>query len=107
MSEAIQERAERYTSAAGIRVNGFAGEAFIENISHEGICIGTRTDLGVTAGERYVIQIRPEPEAGVGVMELEAEARWARAAEGFFTAGFQIRRSDSTLKTYIAYLEGA
>jgi hypothetical protein len=104
-TEIDQRRAQRYESTATIRINGFEGQALINNINTGGFCMTSKTYVEIGQGQRYTMQIIPEPNAQLETIELEVEVRWTRVTGTRFIAGFQILRSNQVLKTYITYLE--
>ncbi|MDR3338401.1 MAG: PilZ domain-containing protein [Treponema sp.] len=103
--EAVQ-RAPRYDSVAGVRINGFDGQALLKNISLGGFCMQSKTFAALVSGEKYIMKISPEKPSGLGAFDVEVEVRWVRSEVSRFEAGLLIAGSPSVreMEKYIAYL---
>jgi hypothetical protein len=102
-----KRRAVRYTSLAGIRINGFEGHAVLRDMSSGGFRMASKTFVAIMPKEQYTMQIIPEETSGVVPFEMEVEVRWTRSAEFLFAAGFAIIKpsKDTNLQRYVDYLK--
>jgi hypothetical protein len=99
-------REPRYNSAAHVCVDGFDGEAFLQNVSSSGFRMESSAYTAIDLGKRYTIYLSPETAANLKPFEVEVEVRWVRNAGSNFSAGFSIstHAANRVLKKYIAYV---
>ncbi|GHV55438.1 hypothetical protein AGMMS49579_18310 [Spirochaetia bacterium] len=104
---AEKRRAARYTTIAGIRINGMEGDAVVRDINKGGFRIASRTFVAINPQEQYAMQIIPDTASGVGPFELHVEVRWIRHTESLFAAGFVIVSPpmNESLQRYVNYLK--
>jgi hypothetical protein len=97
-------RSPRYLCVAHVLINGFDGEAVLRNISNGGFCMESRTYAAITAGEQYIMQIKPEAAANINPFDLEVEVRWVRSTEISFTSGFLLVKAPAA-RSFKQYIE--
>ncbi|MDR0877320.1 MAG: PilZ domain-containing protein [Treponema sp.] len=102
-----KRKAARYTSLAGIRINGFEGHAALRDMSNNGFRMASKTFVAIMPKEQYIMQILPEEVSGVAPFELKVEVRWTRSTEFLFAAGFVIVTPprDANLQRYVDHLK--
>jgi hypothetical protein len=100
-----QRRSPRYRSLAGIRINGYEGQALLKDINAGGFCMQSRTFVSLTPGVRYTINITPE--ANLAAFTLVVEVCWVRSDVSRFEAGFALveQPKENSFETYINYLK--
>ena len=100
-------REPRYNSAAQVCVNGFDGEAFLQNVSSSGFRMESSVYRAIDLGKRYTINLSPEAPAKLKPFEVEVEVRWVRNTGSNFSVGLSIstHADNKVLKKYIAYIK--
>jgi hypothetical protein len=100
-------RDPRYNSAAQVCVNGFDGEAFLQNISSSGFRMESSAYRAIDLGKRYTMYLSPEASTNLKPFEVEVEVRWIRNTGTTFSVGFSIstHASNGALKKYVAYVK--
>jgi hypothetical protein len=88
--ESDLRRTQRYSSIAGISVNGFEGKALLKDISNTGFCLESATCVNMSPREQYTVKIIPEPDTGVKPFDVVVEVRWVRSTEDKFETGMNI-----------------
>jgi hypothetical protein len=88
-------------------VNGFEGEAFLQNVSSNGFRMESSAYRAIDLGKRYTIYLSPEASAKLKPFEVEVEARWVRNTGSNFSVGFSIstHAANGALKKYVAYVK--
>jgi uncharacterized protein YuzE len=80
----------RYLTHGKARIEELAaGEALLNDLSHNGCCIEFVAAVDIKDMVIYQIEIIPEPESGIPAFTVQAEPRWIRPAPYSCAVGFQ------------------
>jgi hypothetical protein len=103
---AMKSREPRYNCVAFVSVNGFEGEAILNNINTGGYRMESRTYASLVPGDHHTMRIRPDDNSGIKSFEVQVEVRWIKSTETRFSAGFLIiqRPADRSFEKYIDYI---
>jgi hypothetical protein len=85
-----KRKAQRYSSVAGISVNGFEGQALLKDISNSGFCLESATCVMMNVNEQYIVKITPEPSLNIKPFEVSVGVQWVKNAEDSFETGLKI-----------------
>jgi hypothetical protein len=100
----------RYRSLARVRFQGRSGqlgkENLLKNISILGCCVECTSLADIHIDVPYVLEVMPEPIAGIGHFTLDVKAVWIRPAGYSGDAGFVITASPKgkLFQRYVDYL---
>jgi methyl-accepting chemotaxis protein len=98
-------RDNRFSAGAGVRINGFEGEALIKDVSSHGFGIESGTYVTLLPQERYTMQIIPEPAAGVGAFEITAEVRWIHSTAHSVGISLDVQSTNRSFQQYVDYIK--
>ena len=85
-----QRKAQRYSSKAGICINGFEGEALLKDISSTGFCLESATSIIIEINGQYKVKVTPESKLGIKPFEVLVSVQWVRNSEDSFEMGLRI-----------------
>jgi hypothetical protein len=78
---------KRFTCYTRVQVNSTIG--FVRNLSESGFKMHAMSTISVGDGKTAQVKLVPEPELGIGPIEVEGIQQW-HAFSGDFTYGFKI-----------------
>jgi hypothetical protein len=87
-----KRKTQRYSSIAGISINGFEGQALLKDISSSGFCLESATCAMINVNEQYIVKITPEPDLKIKAFEVTVVVQWVRNSEDEFETGLKIVR---------------
>ncbi|MDR2553563.1 MAG: PilZ domain-containing protein [Treponema sp.] len=87
-------------------------DAVVKNLSASGLCIESSKFMEIIPRSRYVAEITPDEDSGIGKFSVELESRWIRTSRQTSESGFVIVLPPGApgyelLKQYIDYLASA
>ena len=98
----------RFTSGAGISIEGFEGEGLLRNVCLTGCCMESVTYVAIKPDDIYQVRIIPGVTEKTEPFTMKLVVTWTKSSETLFEAGFHVeagQTGNSPIKRYADSLQ--